>query len=278
MSNKISKLMNVGGVPGNGKYVPKHMRVKKVITFCSVIASVFLAFLFSVYGGNAYAAQADEQGARNTTKIESVTMRWSGVPDGTDAMGTYVQAPIRYPNTDKPVSFKATFDYALSGSVNHSPGTVTIRIPAHIFKDRDGSRWEDTVSLSVPEDSKYSGLTDYSYAYDEENDQIVLTNRKTVSASSKALFDVTYKVVDISKVADMKPSKGLSASMSIRDSDDEPAIEKTSNTVYGELNTFARLVRSTRRESRSMTRILPRDGALRPRVPQTTYTLSGTCS
>lgn len=243
MSHKLSKLMNVGGVPGNGKYVPKHMRVKKVITLCSVIASVFLAFVFSVYGGNANAAQADEQGAGNTTKIESVTMRWSGVPDGTDAMGTYVQAPNTYPNTDEPVSFKATFDYALSGSVDHSPGTVTIRIPAHIFKDRDGSRWEDTVSLSVPEDSKYPGRTDYSYAYDEENDQIVLTNRKTVSASSKALFDVTYTVVDISKVADMEPSKGLSALMSIRDSDDEPAIEKTSNAVYGELNTFARLVR-----------------------------------
>ena len=211
-------------------------RTRRTFARLGIVALTALAIALVTFGGYAAAAQADARAGSSDDVIDSLTMRWSGVPDGTD---TYLQSPESYGS----VSYKATFDYALSGSTDHEPGTVTIRIPAHIFKSRGDSGWADSAELGVPKESEYTGQTDYSYAYDEGSDQIVLTNRKTVSASSKALFDVTYTVDDVSKVVDMEPSKGLTASMSIQDSKDEPGIEKTSNAVYGELNTFARLVR-----------------------------------
>lgn len=235
MGHEPNKRKDVGGALGKGKYVPKHMRVTKVITFCSVVVTAVLAIAFAVYGGNAGPAKADEQSSNGTTTIESVTMRWANVPEA-DSMGTYTQAP-GHPGE---VFYKATFDYALSGSEDHAPGTVTIRIPAHIFRDRDGSNWADTISLSVPEASSYTGNTDYDYTYDSSNDEIVITNTKTISASSKALFDVTYKISDQTRVVDMAPSEALSATMSIKDSKGG-AVSKTSNAINGELNTFAQL-------------------------------------
>lgn len=211
-------------------------RTRRTFARLGIVALTALAIVLVTFGGYAAATQADARAGSSDDVIDSLTMRWSGVPDGTD---TYLQSPESYAS----VSYKATFDYALSGSTDHEPGTVTIRIPAHIFKSRGDSGWADSAELSVPKESEYTGQTDYSYAYDEGSDQIVLTNRKTVSASSKALFDVTYTVDDVSKVVDMEPSKGLTASMSIQVSKDEPGIEKTSNTIYGELNTFARLTR-----------------------------------
>lgn len=236
MGHEPNKRKDVGGALGKGKYVPKHMRVKKVITLCSVVVTAVLAIAFAVYGGNAGAAKADEQSSNGTTTIEGVTMRWADVPDGTDPMGTYTQAP-GHPGE---VSYKATFNYALSGSEEHAPGTVTIRIPAHIFRDRDGSNWADTISLSVPEASSYTGNTDYDYTYDSSKDEIVITNTKTISESRKEMFDVTYKISDQSRVVDMAPSEALSATMSIKDSKGG-TVSKTSNAINGELNTFAKL-------------------------------------
>lgn len=236
MGHEPNKRKDAGGALGKGKYVPKHMRVKKVITLCSVVVTAVLAIAFAVYGGNAGAARADEQSSNGTTTIESVTMRWADVPNGTDPKGTYTQAP-GHPGE---VSYKATFDYALSGSEDHAPGTVTIRIPAHIFRDRDGSNWADTISLSVPEASSYTGNTDYDYTYDSSNDEIVITNTKTISASSKALFDITYKISDQTRVVDMAQSRALSANMSIKDSKGG-TVSKTSNAINGVLNTFAQL-------------------------------------
>lgn len=237
MGHGPNKRKNTGGTLGKGKYVPKHMRVRRVITLCSVVATAVLAIAFAAYGGNAGAAKADEQSSNGTTTIDSVTMRWAGVPDGTDPMGTYTQAPSR----PEKVSYQATFDYALSSTDGHAhePGTVTIRIPAHIFQDRDGSNWADTISLSVPEKSSYTGNTDYDYTYDSKNNEIVITNTKIVSAASKALFDVTYTISDQSRVKDMVPSKPLSATMRIEDS--KGTVSKTSNSIQGELNTFAQL-------------------------------------
>lgn len=235
MGHEPNKRKDADGALGKGKYVPKHMRVKKVITLCSVVVTAVLAIAFAVYGGNAGAAKADEQSDNGTTKIESATIRWSNVPDGTDPLGTYTQAP----SGPGEVSYKATFDYALSGSEDHAPGTITIRIPAHIFRDRDGSRWADTVSLSVPEASEATSDADYSYTYDSGTDEYVITNLKTVSASGKAMFDFTYKISDQTRVVDMAPSEALSATMSIKDS--KGTVSKTSNTINAELNTFASL-------------------------------------
>lgn len=233
MGHEPNKRKDAGGAFGKGKYVPKHMRMKRVIILCSVVVTTVLAIAFPVYGGNAGVAKADEQSDNGTTKIESATIRWSNVPDGTDPKGTYTQAPSGLGE----VSYKATFDYALSGSEDHARGTVTIRIPAHIFRDRDGSRWADYVILSVPEASKATSDADYSYTYDSDSDEYVITNLKTVSASGKTMFDFTYKIGDQSRVVDMAPSEALSATVSVKDS--KGTVSKASNVINGELNTFA---------------------------------------
>lgn len=220
----------------NKGYEPKHMRVKRVISACSLVMAAVLGIVFLAASGNGNAAQADETSSASGTTIESLTIYWDDVPDGTNPAGTFVKKP----DSNESVSFKATFDYALSGSEDHAPGTITIRIPGSIFVGRDDELVSQERELSVPAAPDQSTNSDYNYTYDSATDEYVLTNCKTVAAAGKTSFDVTYTVDDPSDVRDMAPSKDVKAVMSITTSDGSK-VQKTSNTINAALDTSAKL-------------------------------------
>lgn len=220
----------------NKGYEPKHMRVKRVISACSLVMAAVLGIVFLAASGNGNAAQADETSSASGTTIESLTIYWDDVPDGTNPAGTFVKKP----DSNESVSFKATFDYALSGSEDHAPGTITIRIPGSIFVGRDDELVSQERELSVPAAPDQSTNSDYNYTYDSATDEYVLTNCKTVAAAGKTSFDVTYTVDDPSDVRDMAPSKDVKAVMSITTSDGSK-VQKTSNSINAALDTSAKL-------------------------------------
>lgn len=94
-----------------------------------------------------------------------------------------------------PLTYKIV--YNISGNVDHAPGTVTIRIPAHMYQRRDWTAdkpvYADVCSLSVPQAPTNEDNV-YNYTYDAETDEYVLTNCDVIPAADEQTFTFTYKV------------------------------------------------------------------------------------
>lgn len=125
-------------------------------------------------------------------------------------------------NSQNSTSFTYTVNYAISGLEDHAPGTIEIRIPAHLFKHKkstaDNTVWVDKCTLSVPEAPSVSSDSDYNYTYDESTDEYILTNVNTIVAASEGVFEFQYVIGFVSRIRDMSVSDSFDASIKITDS------------------------------------------------------------
>ncbi|WP_251159344.1 Spy0128 family protein [Caniella muris] len=94
------------------------------------------------------------------------------------------------------VSARIRVRVALSGSVDHKAGTVTVRIPKQVVRGRDGALL-GTLALAVPK----APSTSATFAYTEDGDSYVLANTRTLSAATQASFEFTVAGIDPLKVA-----------------------------------------------------------------------------
>lgn len=93
---------------------------------------------------------------------------------------------------DKRYSITYGVHFSLSGKDSYAPGTVKLRIPAQIFKGRDGTYTANfSTMMPVPEDGEENS-TDYSYTYDADTKEYVITNIHTLTSACEATFNVKY--------------------------------------------------------------------------------------
>lgn len=189
------------------------------------------------------------QGLSPTT-IESVTTEW--INGGTtDNQGIYQVTP-QGNNFDwwtghatSPTVIEAKLAYAISGSMDHEPGSIVIRVPAHIFTDRTGATY-GTSDLAVPQ-APTIGENEFNYTYDAATDEYVLTNCKTVPAASKYTCDVSYSIAHPSDIVSGSTSHPFYANVAITDAGKAP-IKASSNQVVAQINTSSTIDRNEKNE------------------------------
>lgn len=114
--------------------------------------------------------------------------------------GQYVLTPERNyakekKDAEKRYSVTYGIHFSLSGKDDYAPGTLELRIPAKIFKDRDGSYDANASTIMpIPEEGTASSA-DYAYRYDAETEEYVITNTHTITSASEATFHVQYKLL-----------------------------------------------------------------------------------
>ncbi len=103
-----------------------------------------------------------------------------------------------------PLVVGAVVEWTSSGSENHEPGEVEIRIPDHLFLSRNGSPYEPIllngspylqtgleVSVGVPE-APAASPDGWQYRHDAEAHEIIITNASNVGAGTKLVCEVDY--------------------------------------------------------------------------------------
>ncbi|MGI5889150.1 MAG: hypothetical protein ACOX6J_07245, partial [Oscillospiraceae bacterium] len=135
-----------------------------------------------------------------TKTIDGVEYSVNTIHMGMDTEGSYI--------------YRAQIDFATSGTTVHDPGTITIRIPAHLFDNRNpddttyGTTSEENLgagdycTLSVPEEGSEIGDNEFEYSYDSETDEYVLTNVKSIEPGHHWYGQISYTVPRPSEIID----------------------------------------------------------------------------
>lgn len=106
-----------------------------------------------------------------------------------------------------------------------APGTVKITVPKTILKDRDGKQ-ADHYEMSVPsmeevKEAKDNGEVldkDVLFAYEEEGDQIVITNIRDIDPGFDGFIEMSYLTSEETfAYKDMAPSKEFTATITAMD-------------------------------------------------------------
>lgn len=103
-----------------------------------------------------------------------------------------------------PLVVGAVVEWTSSGSEDHEPGEVEIRVPDHLFLSRNGSPYEPIllngspylqtgleVSVGVPE-APAASPDGWQYKHDVEAHEIVITNASNVGAGTKLVCEIDY--------------------------------------------------------------------------------------
>jgi len=120
---------------------------------------------------------------------------------GTDQDGKYVWS-ARSHAPDHRFSYRVSFglgDEQSGDDMFFAPGTVKITVPVTVLKDRDGNR-ADKYEMSIPsmeevKESEESGTpldNDVSFAYEEADGQIVITNIRNVDPGFEGFIEMSY--------------------------------------------------------------------------------------
>ena len=141
--------------------------------------------------------------------------------------GTYVWLP-RSHAADHRFSYRVSFglgDEQSGDDMVFAPGTVKITVPVTVLKDRDGNR-ADKYEMSIPsmeeaKESEESGTpldNDVSFAYEEDNDQIVITNIRNVNPGFEGFIEMSYLTTEETfAYEDMKQQGAFTATITAMD-------------------------------------------------------------
>ena len=137
------------------------------------------------------AAEADSTSAGGNN-IERFNIEWrtkdnDGIPNKLHNVWT--------DNEEKSVSYKMT--YALSGQKDYAIGTVNIKVPKTIFKDRNNQPMGYT-EFGVPKAPDMNGY----FAYTEVEDGYLITNTKRLTAASSGVIEASIKGLIPSEIKD----------------------------------------------------------------------------
>ena len=107
--------------------------------------------------------------------------------------------------------------YATSGIGDAAAGDIEIRVPLHLYKDRDG-RYADKIELGVPLDTEVDedspDSRDVEFVYRVEGTEAVIYNRIPVSAASNGYVEIAYALSkNTFSYRDMSHSDEMTASI-----------------------------------------------------------------
>ncbi|MGI6033544.1 MAG: BspA family leucine-rich repeat surface protein, partial [Coriobacteriales bacterium] len=166
------------------------------------------------------------------SSIDSLSLRWL-TPDTTDDGdddNLYVK-----PSDNNSQTFAARIDFSLSGEHDYEAGDIQVKIPAYIFKDRNG---ENYGNLVLPLAEAPSASTDFNWSYinDENGGYYVLTNTRKMSAASSAVIELAFENIIPSDIVDMAKTAQLTAEVTVTTSKGNE-ISRTANPLTAQVDT-----------------------------------------
>lgn len=169
------------------------------------------------------------------SNIETITAEWITPDDVQDGDNNKLSLKWREDNK-RIVRIKLSF--AMSGQYDYEAGAVGIRIPKHIFKDRNGEPIGD-VSLGVPEAPDKSN----TFSYAEEEDSYYITNNRKLNAASTGKIELTISNLTphmIKDKATLYRTDNFNAEINIKTHKGN-YIGKKSSDIYADVDTAAKV-------------------------------------
>lgn len=169
------------------------------------------------------------------SNIETITAEWITPDDVQD--GDNNKLSLRW-REDNNRSVRIKLSFAMSGQYDYEPGAVGIRIPKHIFKDRNGEPIGD-VSLGVPEAPDKSN----TFSYAEEEDSYYITNNRKLNAASTGKIELTISNLTphmIKDKATLYRTDNFNADINIKTHKGN-YIGKKSSDIYADVDTAAKV-------------------------------------
>ena len=173
------------------------------------------------------------------TQDSTVTAEGEPAP-ATDAAHLYLST-----NTNSEVTMVYRIDVQLSGQNDYKPGEITISIPAQVFHTRmyedgvgkaDTDSLQGTVELPVPE----APSTKADFNWQLIGDQYVLTNTRTIGATSSVSIEVGIGGLTPMDVVDMDRSEPIKVECEVTTSKGN-IIREESNALTAQIDTEAHI-------------------------------------
>ncbi len=232
---------------------PTNRRTKIAVLLTALLT--FLLLAQGVFAAPALAATNERDGS----KIESIHIFWV-TPDSAAANnGTATPQEILDDDTflflasesEAELEMKYQFEVAFSGQYDYAPGEIRITIPERVWHSRayadDGNGGaygvEDPDSLigyirmPIPE----YPATSNDFAYVKMVDQYVITNTRTIGATSRATFQVSLCGLAPEDLVDMSLSDEITVNCQVLTNQGN-IIELTSEPIRAQVDTVAKVI------------------------------------
>ncbi len=240
--------MEQRGIKRIGVYnMNKHKSWKRIALLLAVLLAV------TCMQATAFASSVPTN-ERDGSKIEEIDLFWV-TPDSSKANnGVSTPNDILTDNTflflatagEADVEMKYQFEIAFSGQYDYAPGDIRIILPAQVWHtrayDEDGKGVVDPdqlmgyVRLPVPEAPKETA----DFNYQKIGDNYVLTNTKTISATSRATFQVSICGLAPEDIVDMSISDPITVRCEVTTNQGN-TIELTSDEITAQVDTIAKI-------------------------------------
>ncbi|MGI6217063.1 MAG: BspA family leucine-rich repeat surface protein, partial [Coriobacteriales bacterium] len=152
----------------------------------------------------------------------------------TDTGSTYASL-TKKPTDNSEQTFTAQIEFALYGEHDYGAGDITVKIPAHIFKDRNGN-YCDNLVLPLAEAPSTRTEFNWSFVDDENGGYYILTNTRDMSAATQVSIQLSYENVLPSEVVDMQDSSPLTATVNVITNAGN-TLDATSNSITARVDT-----------------------------------------
>ena len=213
---------------GMKRHIKLHMLVSLTLLLLTAASALFSAI-------RAYAGSVPQ--------IDNLRIHWvtaDSVPDG-QASRLYLYAD----NPDSRISLQYQIDVSFTGQQSYAPGSIRVLVPRRIFHKRspyftNGSVLDEGyggISFSVPDAPGGSSLWHWEEA---ENDQYVIINDASISASAGIMFQISFTDLQPEFLVDMLPGDPLAVTVEVTTPDGN--VETlTSETLTAVIDTWASL-------------------------------------
>lgn len=141
------------------------------------------------------------------TSIDSLNVKWL-TPDTQDD-GDPAHLCL-CPADNAAQILQAQVDFSMSGEHDYEAGTVKVKIPAWLIRDREGN---ELGNISMTYAEAPSTASDFNWV--REGDDIILTNTKTLSAALQVSFEVRYEGIVPSEIMDDAPGRDFTAELTV---------------------------------------------------------------
>ena len=170
-------------------------------------------------------------------------------------------------NEEQSVSYKIT--YAMSGQKDYEIGTVNVRVPKTIFRDRQGN-YIGYTTFGVPKAPDNNGY----FAYTETDDAYILTNTKKLKAASSGVIEATIRGLKPAEIKDFGSkwrSEALKANLTVTMKEGLMGLE--SNRLLSTVDTNARIYDARLSHNPTVSNKFPEnwDARLKPSNPDDYY-------
>lgn len=173
------------------------------------------------------------------TKINSVKVSWIDEPAGTTKKTVDLTG-----KNNAPFNVRMQLELTLSGQNNYDAGTIQIRIPKQIMRNRDGNLVGE-MSLSVPEAPDDRA----TFAYTDMEDYYLLTNTRALPASLGVYFEFTISKMVPNTIPENTDSDPFTATVSVETPNHETLISKPKEDLTFQIRTNEQLTASVKRDN-----------------------------